>query len=59
MFQGNDPDGKEYSTRAHLAEVIALLGPPPLDLLKRGRRSSEFFTDDGTFNLCLEAELEF
>ncbi|KAJ5773661.1 hypothetical protein N7457_008557 [Penicillium paradoxum] len=47
MFLGNDPDGKGYSTRAHLAEVIAMLGPPPLSLLKRGQRSLEFFTEDG------------
>lgn len=47
MFPGQDPDGKGYSTRAHLAEVIALLGPPPVDLIKEGRRSPEFFTDKG------------
>ena len=47
MFYGNDPDGKGYSTRAHLAEVIGLLGLAPSDLLKRGKRSSEFFTEDG------------
>jgi hypothetical protein len=47
MFHGNDPDGGGYKTRAHLAEVIAMLGPPPLDLLRRGSRSKEFFDDDG------------
>ncbi|KAL4899207.1 kinase-like domain-containing protein [Aspergillus multicolor] len=47
LFYGNDPDGKGYSTRAHLAEVIALLGPPPLEILQRGKRSHEFFTEDG------------
>ncbi|KAF7173419.1 hypothetical protein CNMCM5623_005636 [Aspergillus felis] len=47
LFYGNDPDGKGYSTRAHLAEVIGILGPPPLDMLKRGKRSHEFFTEDG------------
>lgn len=47
MFYGEDPDGRGYSTRAHLAEVIALLGPPPLDLIKRGARSDEFFTKNG------------
>jgi hypothetical protein len=51
MFYGNDPDGKGYSTRAHLAEVVGMLGPPPLDLLKRGKRSQEFFTEDGTYDL--------
>ncbi|ODA79301.1 hypothetical protein RJ55_04894 [Drechmeria coniospora] len=47
LFYGSDPDDGDYSTRAHLAEVIALLGPPPLDLLDRGQRSREFFTEDG------------
>ncbi|PYI11064.1 CMGC protein kinase [Aspergillus sclerotiicarbonarius CBS 121057] len=50
MFYGNDPDGKGYSTRAHLAEVIGLLGPLPLDMLKQGKRSKEFFTEDGKWN---------
>lgn len=48
MFRGDDSDGKGYSTRAHLAEVIGMLGPPPLDLLKQGVRSSEFFDEEGT-----------
>ncbi|KAG6354308.1 hypothetical protein INS49_004913 [Diaporthe citri] len=47
LFHGEDPDGKGYSTRAHLAELMALLGLPPLDLIKRGARSDEFFTKDG------------
>lgn len=47
MFHGNDPDGKGYSTRAHLAEVIGILGPPPADMLKGGIRSNEFFSEDG------------
>ncbi|KAF5868518.1 putative protein kinase domain-containing protein [Botrytis fragariae] len=47
MFHGKDPDGKGYSTRAHLAEVIGMLGPPPLDLLEKGVRASEFFDKEG------------
>ncbi|OAX82796.1 hypothetical protein ACJ72_02851 [Emergomyces africanus] len=54
MFHGNDPDGKGYSTRAHLAEVIGILGPPPLDILKRGKRSLEFFTEDGRWKHDME-----
>nr|KMM67263.1 LOW QUALITY PROTEIN: SR protein-specific kinase Dsk1 [Coccidioides posadasii RMSCC 3488] len=54
MFHGNDPDGKGYSTRAHLAEVIGILGPPPLDMLKRGKRSLEFFTEDGRWKPDIE-----
>lgn len=34
-------------TRAHLAEIIALLGPPPPELLKAGKRTPEFFEEDG------------
>jgi serine/threonine-protein kinase SRPK3 len=47
MFLGFDPNGKGYSTRMHLAEVIGMLGPPPSDLLKRAGRSDEFFTKYG------------
>ncbi|EEH04351.1 protein kinase [Histoplasma capsulatum G186AR] len=54
MFRGNDPDWKGYSTRAHLAEVIGILGPPPLDMLKRGKRSLEFFTEDGRWKHDIE-----
>ncbi|KAL3460392.1 hypothetical protein BJX64DRAFT_278578 [Aspergillus heterothallicus] len=45
-WYGNDPDGKGYSTRAHLAEVTGNLGPPPLDSTNWGTRSHEFFTED-------------
>lgn len=38
---------------AHLAEVVGTLGPPPLDLLRRGGRSSEFFAEDAKFPLEL------
>ncbi|OQE17046.1 hypothetical protein PENFLA_c025G07319 [Penicillium flavigenum] len=47
MFLGFDPDGKGYSTRMHLAEVIGMLGHPPSDLLKRAGRSDEFFNKYG------------
>lgn len=57
MFNSQDSDGKVYSTRAHLAEVIGLLGPPPLDLLQKGVRSSEFFDEKGTTRTTLNTEL--
>ncbi|CRK47576.1 hypothetical protein BN1723_007633 [Verticillium longisporum] len=46
LFQGNDPKEKRYLIRAYLAELVALLGPPPTDLLRRRKRSSEFFVED-------------
>lgn len=33
-------------TRAHLIEIIALMGPPPSELLKKGKRTTEFFDED-------------
>ena len=35
MFYGDNPDGKGYSTRAHLAEVVGMLGLPPLDSARK------------------------
>ncbi|KAF2018044.1 kinase-like protein [Aaosphaeria arxii CBS 175.79] len=49
VLHGNDPDGSGYKTRAHLAEVIGLLGPPPLDLLKKGTCSHLYFDEDGNW----------
>ncbi|PMB73351.1 putative serine/threonine-protein kinase sky1 [Beauveria bassiana] len=36
LFHGIDPQHLEYRRRAHLAELIGLLGPPPEDLIARG-----------------------
>ncbi|KAJ5200125.1 hypothetical protein N7472_005329 [Penicillium cf. griseofulvum] len=46
LFDGDYPDGKGYSTRAHIAEVIGILGLPPLALVRCGMRTPEFFTED-------------
>ncbi|PNS14678.1 hypothetical protein CAC42_1700 [Sphaceloma murrayae] len=54
LFYGHDPLIGGYSTRAHLADVVALLGPPPLDLLQRGKRSSEFFDEHGRWKAVVE-----
>ena len=34
-------------TRAHLADMIALMGLPPPELRQQGKRSAEFFNGDG------------
>lgn len=47
IFYGKDPKERRYMTRAHLAEMIALMGPPPPELLKKGKRTAEFFDEDG------------
>ncbi|CAG1987992.1 unnamed protein product, partial [Fusarium graminearum] len=49
LFHGIDPEHHEYRRRAHLAEIVALLGPPPKELLACGKLSNKFFSDEGTF----------
>jgi hypothetical protein len=49
LFTGQDPEFKAYRSRAHLAEMINLLGPPPSDLLARAKQRDEFFTEAGEF----------
>lgn len=43
LFTGHDPEHQKYRSRAHLAEMIDLLGPPPAGLLAAGRQSGKFF----------------
>ncbi|PMB71389.1 hypothetical protein BM221_001476 [Beauveria bassiana] len=45
LFYAVDPEHKAYRRRAHLAEITALLGPPPKHLLTRGRLASKFFSE--------------
>lgn len=44
---GTDPEHDTYRSRAHLAEIIALLGPPPPGLVARGSLRSGFFSEQG------------
>ncbi|KAG6111894.1 hypothetical protein E4U13_004546 [Claviceps humidiphila] len=47
LFTGRDPETGTYQSRAHLAEMIALLGPPPPYLLAQANLRSKFFSDEG------------
>ncbi|KAK7528433.1 kinase-like domain-containing protein [Phyllosticta citriasiana] len=49
LFTGHDPELQTYRGRAHLAEMIALLGPPPPNLLARANLRSKFYSDAGDF----------
>ncbi|TDL19982.1 CMGC/SRPK protein kinase [Rickenella mellea] len=49
LFNGKDPEHAKYRSRAHLAEMVALLGPPPPSLLAKGNLTSKFFSDAGDF----------
>jgi hypothetical protein len=47
LFRGKDPELGVYRGRAHLAEMIALLGPPSAEFLNRGKLKSKFFSESG------------
>jgi hypothetical protein len=47
LFTGLDPEHNAYRGRAHLSEIIALLGPPPSTLLARANLRSKFFSEKG------------
>ena len=47
MFHGIDPEDKQYSNRFHLAEMIAYLGPPPTEFLRRSDEYKEYFDEHG------------
>ncbi|CAF3554544.1 unnamed protein product [Fusarium graminearum] len=53
LFHGIDPEHHEYRRRAHLAEIVALLGPPPKGLLAHGKLSNKFFSDDGERDITI------
>ncbi|KAB8255137.1 kinase-like domain-containing protein [Aspergillus pseudonomiae] len=49
LFTGQDPTFERYRSRAHLAELINLLGPPPSSLLAQAELRDKFFSSDGAF----------
>ncbi|KAJ5582657.1 hypothetical protein N7535_001277 [Penicillium sp. DV-2018c] len=49
LFTGYDAEFQTYRSRAHLNEMISLLGPPPLSLLAQGKLSHKFFSSEGDF----------
>ncbi|KAI0517286.1 serine threonine protein kinase, CMGC group [Xylaria bambusicola] len=50
LFTGHDPELATYRSRAHLAEMTALLGPPPQQFLDQGNLKSKFFSEKGEFS---------
>ncbi|KAL5346504.1 hypothetical protein ACLOAV_008775 [Pseudogymnoascus australis] len=47
IFNGRDPTGK-YSNRYHLAEMVAYMGPPPIDFLHHSEESWSYFDKQGS-----------
>ncbi|KAG8410153.1 hypothetical protein J3459_017357 [Metarhizium acridum] len=50
LFTGQDPELHTYRSRAHLAEMISLLGPPAPHFVARGQLSHKFFSSEGKFS---------
>ncbi|KAJ5102305.1 hypothetical protein NUU61_004527 [Penicillium alfredii] len=51
LFTGQDPTFETYRSRAHLAEMINLLGPPPPSLLTQGELRDKFFSSEGKYDI--------
>ncbi|KAI2830881.1 hypothetical protein CBS147320_6657 [Aspergillus niger] len=49
LFTGQDPVDERYRSRAHLAEMINLLDPPPASLPTQGELRDKFFSSEGAF----------
>ncbi|PGH34369.1 CMGC/SRPK protein kinase [[Emmonsia] crescens] len=47
LFTGQDPEFQKYRSRAHIAEMINLLGPPPTSLVAQGELRDKFFSCEG------------
>ena len=50
LFDGRNSDGV-FDDRVHLAEMIAIMGPPPADFIKRSKVGSVFWDEEGMFIL--------
>ncbi|KAL4809919.1 kinase-like protein [Aspergillus unguis] len=48
LFEAVDPRVEGYDDATHLAYITSLLGPAQKDFVGRGKRTSKFYTDDGT-----------
>jgi serine/threonine-protein kinase SRPK3 len=49
LFDAIDTGPSHYSSTQHLGLMIALMGPPPKELLDRGSTSATYFDSDGQF----------
>ncbi|EHK96835.1 putative serine/threonine-protein kinase sky1 [Glarea lozoyensis 74030] len=47
LFDVLDPKTANYESRFHLASIVGLLGPPPLEFLQRSEFSSVHFNEKG------------
>lgn len=55
LFYARDSD-KKSSDAHHLAEIIAIIGPPPKEMIKNSAYATEFFDSDGMCEYDLPTE---
>ena len=56
LFEPVDPNSRTYSPEMHLAQMIAVLGPPPREFLARGTRTSTYFDVNGKYSLVFRTQ---
>ena len=47
LFEGRAPDTKQWDPGYHLAEIVAVLGIPSAECLRRGKSYDTYFDKDG------------
>lgn len=47
LFDADDPETKKYHYKYHLAEMVALLGPPPKEFLEKAKNADVCFDEEG------------
>lgn len=52
LFTGHDPETHTYRSAAHLAEITALLGPPPADLIAQARAEDKLLSNGEFIFVC-------
>lgn len=48
----SDTSMSTFSNEKHLARIISILGPPPLDMLDKAKNASRYFDAEGIVS-CL------
>lgn len=47
-FDGPDSNHSTFTEEAHLARIISVLGPPPVDVLHEAKYSSRYIDTEGS-----------
>lgn len=47
-FDGPDSNHSTFTEEAHLARIISVLGPPPVDVLHEAKYASRYFDTEGS-----------